>query len=72
MAKSNQRQNKNKSQPDTRKLKPIEIDETIISGKTGKLNNGENITISVPIEDFYNVLVLFKGWKKMMKQKKLI
>ncbi|NEQ73867.1 MAG: hypothetical protein F6K23_12890 [Okeania sp. SIO2C9] len=61
MPKSNQSQNKNKSQPDTRKLKPIEIDETIISGKTGKLNNGENITISVPIEDFLQHIGAFQG-----------
>ncbi|NET44107.1 calcium-binding protein [Okeania sp. SIO2B3] len=61
MPKSNQKQNKNKSQPDTRKLKPIEIDETIISGKTGKLNNGENITISVPIEDFLQQIGAFQG-----------
>ncbi|NER05389.1 MAG: hypothetical protein F6K17_23765, partial [Okeania sp. SIO3C4] len=64
MPKSNQKQNKNKSQPDTRKLKPIEIDETIISGKTGKLNNGENITISVPIEDFLQQIGAFQGMEE--------
>lgn len=64
MPKSNQRQNKNKSQPDTRKLKPIEIDETIISGKTGKLNNGGNITISVPIEDFLQHIGAFQGMEE--------
>ncbi len=61
MAKSNQRQNKNKSQPDTRNLKPIEIDETIVSGKTGKLNHGENITINVPLEDFLQQMGAFQG-----------
>ena len=61
MPKSNQRQNKNKSQPDTRKLKPIEIDETIVSTKTAKVNGGENLTITVPIEDFLQQIGAFQG-----------
>ncbi|MGD1704833.1 hypothetical protein [Dapis sp. BLCC M229] len=61
MPKSNQRQNKNKSQPDTRELRPIEIDETIVSGKTTKVNGGENLTITVPIEDFLQQIGAFQG-----------
>lgn len=61
MPKSNQRQNKNKSQPDTRELRPIEIDETIVSGKTAKVNGGENLTITVPIEDFLQQIGAFQG-----------
>ncbi|NES03817.1 MAG: hypothetical protein F6K22_13800 [Okeania sp. SIO2F4] len=61
MPKSNQRQNKNKSQPDTRELRPIEIDETIVSGKTPKVNGGENLTITVPIEDFLQQIGAFQG-----------
>ena len=53
MPKSNQRQNKKKSQPDTRELKPIKIDETIVSGKTSKMNGGENLSITVPLDDFF-------------------
>ena len=52
MPKSNQRQNKKKSQPDTRELKPIKIDETIVSGKTSKMNGGENLSITVHLDDF--------------------
>ncbi len=61
MPKSNQRQNKNKSQPDIRELRPIEIDETIVSGKTAKVNGGENLTITVPIEDFLQQIGAFQG-----------
>ncbi len=61
MPKSNQRQNKNKSQPDTRDLKPIEIDETIVSGKTAKVNGGENLKITIPIEDFLQQIGAFQG-----------
>ncbi|MEM1170925.1 MAG: hypothetical protein AAGJ08_18055 [Cyanobacteria bacterium P01_H01_bin.35] len=61
MPKSNQRQNKNKSQPDTRNLKPIEIDETIVSAKTSKVNGKENLTITVPIEDFLQQIGVFQG-----------
>jgi len=61
MPKSNQKQNKNKSQPDTRELKPIEIDETIVSGKTSKLNGGENLSVTVPIEDFLQQIGAFQG-----------
>ncbi|MGD1711788.1 hypothetical protein [Dapis sp. BLCC M172] len=64
MPKSNQRQNKNKSQPDTRNLKPIEIDETIISAKNAKVNGGENVTITVPIEDFLQRIGAFQGMEK--------
>ncbi|MGD1806500.1 hypothetical protein ACP6PL_13825 [Dapis sp. BLCC M126] len=61
MPKSNQRQNKNKSQPDTRNLQPIEIDETIVSAKTAKVNGGENLTITVPIENFLQQIGAFQG-----------
>ncbi len=61
MPKSNQRQNKNRFQPDTSKLKPIEIDETIVSAKTAKVNGGENLTITVPIEDFLQQIGAFQG-----------
>lgn len=62
MAKSNQRQNKNKSQPDTREPKPIEIDETIVSGKTAIHNNNiDNPTISVPLEKFLQQMAAFES-----------
>ena len=60
MPKSNQRQNKKKSQPDTRELKPIKIDETIVSGKTSKMNGGENLSITVPLDDFFQQIDSFK------------
>ena len=60
MPKSNQRQNKKKSQPDTRDLKPIKIDETIVSGKTSKMNGGENLSITVPLDDFFQQIDSFK------------
>ena len=60
MPKSNQRQNKKKSQPDTRKLKPIKIDETIVSGKTSKMNGGENLSITVPLDDFLQQIDSFQ------------
>ncbi len=51
MAKSNQRQNKNRSQPNIKEPKPIEIDETIVSGKLGTANSSvEHLTVSVPLE----------------------
>jgi hypothetical protein len=61
MPKSNQRQNKNQSQPETKELKQIEIDETIVSGKTSTLNVGDNSSITVPIEDFLEHLGAFHG-----------
>ena len=61
MPKSNQRQNKNKSQIDTTELKPIEIDETIVSGKTSKLNGGENLSITVPLNNFLQQIGAFQG-----------
>ncbi len=61
MPKSNQRQNKNNSQPDTRELKPIEIDETIVSGKNSKVNGGENLKITIPVEDFLQQIGAFQG-----------
>ena len=60
MPKSNQRQNKKKSQPDTRELKPIKIDETIVSGKTSKMNGGENLSITVPLDDFLQQIDSFQ------------
>ena len=61
MPKSNQRQNKNKSQPDTKQLRQIEIDETIVSTTTGKFNHGDNLTINVPLEDFLQQIGVFSG-----------
>ena len=61
MPKSNQRQNKNQPQPDTKELKPITIDETIISGKTSKLNGEENLSITLPIEDFLEHIGVSQG-----------
>ena len=60
MPKSNQRQNKKKSQPDTRELKPIKIDETIVSGKTSKMNGGENLSITVPLDNFLQQIDSFQ------------
>ncbi|MDE5082746.1 MAG: hypothetical protein O4859_16365 [Trichodesmium sp. St18_bin1] len=60
MPKSNQRQNKKKSQPDARELKPIKIDETIVSGKTSKMNGGENLSITVPLDDFLQQIDSFQ------------
>ena len=60
MPKSNQRQNKKKSQPDTREIKPIKIDETIVSGKTSKMNGGENLSITVPLDDFLQQIDSFQ------------
>ena len=60
MPKSNQRQNKKKSQPDTRDLKPIKIDETIVSGKTSKMNGGENLSITVPLDNFLQQIDSFQ------------
>ena len=60
MPKSNQRQNKKKSQPDARELKPIKIDETIVSGKTSKMNGGENLSITVPLDNFLQQIDSFK------------
>lgn len=60
MPKSNQRQNKNRSKPDTREPKPIEIDETIVSGKLGTANNVEHLTISVPLEKFIEQMGAFQ------------
>ncbi|MGK7918668.1 MAG: hypothetical protein AB4080_01485 [Trichodesmium sp.] len=61
MPKSNQRQNKNKSQPDTKQPKQITIDETIVSTTTGKFNQGDNLTINVPIEEFLQKIGVFPG-----------
>lgn len=61
MPKSNQRQNKNQSQPDTRQLRQITIDETIVSTTTGKFNHGESLTINVPLEDFLEQIGVFPG-----------
>ncbi|MEB3343150.1 calcium-binding protein [Okeania sp.] len=61
MSKSNQKPNKNKSQPDTGKLKPIIIDETIVSRKSAKVNGAENITINIPIEKFLQQIGAFQG-----------
>lgn len=61
MPKSNQRQNKNQPQPDTKELKPITIDETIVSGKTSKLNGEENLSITVPIQDFLEHISVSQG-----------
>jgi len=61
MPKSNQRQNKNQPQPDTKELKPITIDETIVSGKTSKLNGEENLSRTVPIQDFLEHISVSQG-----------
>ncbi|MGB3508059.1 MAG: calcium-binding protein [Microcoleaceae cyanobacterium] len=60
MPKSNQRQNKNGSQPDTREPQPIEIDETIVSGKLGTVNNVDRVTINVPLEKFLEQMSAFE------------
>ena len=60
MPKSKQRPNKNYSKPDNIHLKPIEIDETIVSGKTSKLNGKENLGRTPPLEDFLQHIDAFE------------
>ncbi|MDE5119873.1 MAG: hypothetical protein O4965_06940, partial [Trichodesmium sp. St19_bin1] len=40
--------------------KPIKIDETIVSGKTSKMNGGENLSITVPLDDFLQQIDSFQ------------